>query len=314
MSLFRRRIGPDMFETRTDAWQSAGLGEELESGARPSNRGLIAALAIIAAVLFVYARRSELAPGYETWIQISTVVVLVVAGSAAATWLGSLLSPTFYRRLDPAVAGTVGFLVRLVSLGVVVIAALRIAGVTTGTLAVGGAFTAIVLGLAAQQTLGNVLAGIVLQATRPFRVGQRVRFVGGALAGSLEGTVSSLGLFYTTLARGADRLKVPNAVLLNLVIVPLREPDPLEVRVRFGENASPRRIEELLRESITVPTRNPPHVGLEEIDDDGIVLLVNATPLDPQDGSALADQVLDALHRPLAAAGTDGGSRPAAGE
>src|SRR5262249_17322962 len=150
------------------------LGEELESGARPSNRGLIAALAIIAAVLFVYARRAELAPGYETWIQISTVVVLVVAGSAAATWLGSLLSPAFYRRLDPAMAGTVGFLVRLVSLGVVVIAALRIAGVTTGTLAVGGAFTAIVLGLAAQQTLGNVLAGIVLQATRPFRVGQRV--------------------------------------------------------------------------------------------------------------------------------------------
>ena len=95
------------------------------------------------------------------------------------------------------------------STGVVVVIALRIAGVTMGTLAVGGAFTAIVLGLAAQQTIGNVFAGIVLQGTRPFRVGQRVRLVGGALAGSLEGTVSSLGLFYTTLAQGADRLRVP---------------------------------------------------------------------------------------------------------
>lgn len=183
-----------------------------------------------------------------------------------------------------------------------------------GTLAVGGAFTAIVLGLAAQQTIGNVFAGIVLQGTQPFRVGQRVRLVGGALAGSLEGTVSSLGLFYTTLAQGADRLKVPNAVLLTLVIVPLREPDRLDVRVRFGDGASPARIEELLRDSITVPTRYPPHVGLEEIDDEGIALRVNATPLRPQDGSQLADQVLDVLHRPLAAAGSDGGHRPAADE
>ena len=78
-----------------------------------------------------------------------------------------------------------------------------------GTLAVGGAFTAIILGLAAQQTIGNVAGGIVLQGTRPFRVG-------GSGSGSSaarspdrsEGTVSSLGLFYTTLAQGADRLRV----------------------------------------------------------------------------------------------------------
>ena len=208
--------------------------------------GLLISLLVIAASLVVYGRRSELAPGYEAWVRVGTVGVLVIAGSAAATWLGRWVSPTFYRRLDPAAAGTVGFLVRLVSLSIVVVAALRIAGVTMGTLAVGGAFTAIILGLAAQQTLGNVLAGIVLQGTRPFRVGQRVRLVGGALAGSLEGTVSSLGLFYTTLAQGADRLRVPNSVLLTLVIVPLREPDKLDVMVRFNEEVSPRQIEDRL--------------------------------------------------------------------
>src|SRR5262245_32269255 len=127
MSLFRRRIRPDLFETRTDAWYSAGLGDELEPEVRSSRGGLLAALLIIPAVLFDCARRAALGSGYETWSQISTVVVLVVAGSAAATWLGSWLSPRFYRRVDPAVAGTVGFLVRLVALGVVVITALRIA-------------------------------------------------------------------------------------------------------------------------------------------------------------------------------------------
>jgi len=306
----RRRLPSELFETRTDAWESAGLGEEIEGAnrGRPT-AGLLVALIVIAGVLIIYGYRSDLAPGYETWVRVGTVVVLVIAGSAAAAWLGRWVSPIFYRRLNPAVAGTVGFLVRLASLGVVVIVALRIAGVTTGTLAVGGAFTAIVLGLAAQQTIGNIFAGIVLQGTRPFRVGQRVRLVGGALAGSIEGTVSSLGLFYTTLAQGADRLQVPNAVLLTLVVVPLREPDKLDVRVRFSDAVSPSGIEERLREAITVPTRSPPHVGLEEIDEDGIVLRVGATPLRAEDGSELAEQVLGALQRrlPDAPVGHDSG-------
>src|SRR5438128_1180374 len=91
-----------------------------------------------------------------------------------------------------------------------------------------GLFAALVV-IAAQQALGGIFAGIVLQSTRPFRVGERVRLVGGALAGSLEGTVSSLGLFYTTLSQGADRLMVPNNVLLQLVVVPLREPEKVDL-------------------------------------------------------------------------------------
>ena len=63
-------------------------------------------------------------------------------------------------------------------------------------------FTAVVFGLAAQQTLGNLIAGMVLLSARPFRVGERVRLQAGAVGGSVEGIVSSLGLLYTTL-RGA---------------------------------------------------------------------------------------------------------------
>ncbi len=294
----RRRLPPELFETRSHAWRSVGLSEELER--KPSKRtkgGLLLALALFAAALVVYGRRAELAPGYETVVRVAAVVVLVLAGSAAVHWFGRWASPSFYRRLDPATAGTLGFLIRLFAMVAVVVLALRIAGVTPATLAVGGAFTAIVLGLAAQQTIGNIFAGVVLQSTRPFRVGQRIRLTGGALAGSIEGTVSSLGLFYTTLAQGADRLQVPNAVLLTLVVVPLREPDKVDVRVRFDSDASPREVEERLRAAITVPTRYPPHVGLEEIDADGVVLRVNATPLRPGDGSQLASEVLGALRR-----------------
>jgi len=177
----------------------------------------------------------------------------------------------------------------------VVILALRIAGVNAGALAVGGAFTAVVLGLAAQQSLGGIFAGIVLQSTRPFRVGERVRLVGGALAGSLEGTVTSLGLFYTTLSQGADRLLVPNSVLLQLTVVPLREPEKVDVRVRFPTDASPQRVEQRLLREVTVPTRYRPSVSLEEIDPEGVVLRVSATPVRPEDGSQLAEEVLEAL-------------------
>lgn len=300
----RRRLPRELFETRSHSWQEVGLGHELE--ARSPGRalgGLLVALTVIAAVLVVYYHRHELLPGYGPWVRAATVIILIIVGSAGSHWLVRWISPRLFRRVDPATAGTAGFLIRLLAMAAVVILALRIAGVTAATLAVGGAFTAIVLGLAAQQTLGSLFAGIVLQSTRPFRVGERVRLVGGALAGSIEGTVSSLGLFYATLVQGADRLQVPNSVLISLVVVPLREPPKVNVRARFSPEASPRRIEEQLLSSIRIPTRNAPDVALEEIDEDGVVLRISATPLRSDDGSQLAEEVLDALrHAPAAAA------------
>jgi small conductance mechanosensitive channel len=294
----RPRLPKELFETRSHAWHSLGLGDELAP--RFSKRqfgGLLLALAVIAGTLFVYYNRREIAPGYGPWIRYGTVVVLVIVGTAATHWLVRGLSPPLYRRLDPATAGTAGFVVRLLATAAVVILALRIAGVNAGTLAVGGAFTAVLLGLAAQQAMSGIFAGIVLQSTRPFRVGERVRLVGGALAGSLEGTVSSLGLFYTTLSQGADRLMVPNNVLLGLVVVPLREPDKVDVRVRFPAQASPKEIEDKLLQAITVPTRYKPSVSLEELDGDAVIFRVSATPLRPEDGSQLAEEVLEALRR-----------------
>lgn len=294
----RPRLPKELFETRSHAWQSLGLGEELTP--RFSKRqlgGLLLALVLLAGTLVVYYHRRDIAPGYGQWVRAGTVVVLIVVGSFATHWLSSGLTPRLYRRLDPATAGTAGFVIRLLTMAAVVILALRIAGVTASTLAVGGAFTAVLLGLAAQQALGGIFAGIVLQSTRPFRVGERVRLVGGALAGSLEGTVSSLGLFYTTLSQGADRLMVPNNVLLSLVVVPLREPDKVDVRVRFPPQASPKQVEERLLRTIDVPTRTKPSVTLEELDADGVVLRVTATPLRAEDGSRLADEVLEALRR-----------------
>jgi small conductance mechanosensitive channel len=286
----------ELFETRSHSWHAVGLGEELEAGTpKWVSGGLVVALLLIAATLVVYYNRDDWLPRFGTWVRIGTAVVLAIVGSIAVHWLVRSVSPRLFRRLAPATAGTLGFLVRLFAMSVIVLLALHVAGVKASTLALGGTITAVVLGLAAQQSLGGIFAGVVLQSTRPFRVGERVRLVGGLLAGSLEGTVSSLGLFYTTLVQGADRIQVPNSVMINLAVVPLREPQRLDLRARFPVGTSSRRVEQGLLGSVDTATRYPPSVAIEEVDDESVVMRINATPLRPGDGSQLAEEVLVAL-------------------
>jgi small-conductance mechanosensitive channel len=282
-----------MFETRTQAWSDAGLSEQIEPAEiRTAWTRLIFFGVAIAAVLFVFGRRRELFPEYLLEARIVTAILLFVLGWGFASALGRTVTPAILRRMDPGTAGTLTFVIKVVTIVVIGAIALHIAGVKTSTLAVGGAFTAVVLGLAAQQTLGNVFAGVVLQSTRPFRVGERIRLIGGPLAGSIEGTVSSLGLFHTSILDGKDRMMVPNNVLLNLAIVPLREPKGIDVKARFDSHTSPRVVQKMLDQAITVPTLREPQIWLEEIDRDEVVLQISATPVDPDDGALLAEQIL----------------------
>ena len=206
-------------------------------------------LLLLAAVLVLYALRGSIFPdSADVWVRVATVVLVAVLGWGIARALGRLAAPTFFRRMDPSTAGTVGFIIRLVTVGITLLAALRIARVSPSTLVAGSAFTAVILGLAAQQTLGNLFAGMVLLSARPFRVGERVRLQAGAVGGTVEGIVSSLGLLYTTLARGDDRIQVPNNIVLAAAVVPdqgaraRRRPGPAERRDQHDPGAGdPRR-------------------------------------------------------------------------
>jgi small-conductance mechanosensitive channel len=289
----RGQMPLSMFETRTEAWHEAGLGEQIEPAEmRTAWLRLILFTVLISAVLVAFANRRGLFPGYLIEARIVTAILLFILGWGLASALGRTLTPTILRRMEPGTAGTVTFVIKLLTIVTVGAIALHIAGVKTSTLAVGGAFTAVVLGLAAQQTLGNIFAGVVLQSTRPFRVGERVRLVGGPLAGALEGTVSSLGLFHTSILDGKDRIMVPNNVLLNLAIIPLREPRGIDIKARFDSHTSPRKVQAMLKHAITVPTLREPSIWLDEIDRDEVVLQISATPVDPDDGATLAEQIL----------------------
>jgi len=172
---------------------------------------------------------------------------------------------------------------------------LRMAGLTPQQLAVGGAVTAIILGLAAQQTIGNLFAGVLLLSVQPFRVGDRVRLQAGALAGQIEGTVTQLGLLYVTLMEGDDVILVPNNTIVTAAIVPLRQPGGVDLLARLRPGIKPSEVQRLIEESVTVPTRDHPQIQLEEVDDDEVVMRVTATPASDADGPRLADEVLAAV-------------------
>jgi len=281
--------------TRSHSWREVGLARQLSAKAVKRARVELVVLATVLGItLVLYTQRRELF-GLDLPIRVVTVAVLVILGWAIARDVGRALGPALFSRLDPGTAGTVGFLIRLFFMGFVLLAALRIAGLSPREVALGGAFTAVVLGLAAQQTLGNLFAGTVLLSARPFRVGDRVRLQAGGLAGNIEGTVSSLGLLYTIFANGEDLILVPNSIVLSAAIVPLREPAGVDLRVRLRPGITPVDVQTVMRERVTTPIRGEPRVTLEELDDDEIIVRVAATPQDAADGSALASELLSAI-------------------
>jgi small-conductance mechanosensitive channel len=284
-----------MLETKSHSWQEAGLALQVNAqAARKARRQAAVLLPVLVGVLLAYEYRDRLF-GVDMPIRVITVVALLGLGWAIARDVGRAAGPALFRRLDPGTAGTVGFLIRLLTVGITLLVALNIAGLPPRTIAVGGAFTAVIFGLAAQQTLGNLIAGTVLLSARPFRVGDRVRMQSGPLAGQVEGVVSSLGLLYTTLASGEDSIMVPNSVVLNSAVTPLREPDSVDLRARLRSDVRPSDLQGLLERSVTVDTRSEPRIFLEELDGDEVVVRVAATPARASEGAQLADEVLAAV-------------------
>jgi small conductance mechanosensitive channel len=298
-----------MFETRSEAWEAVGLTIEVNQRAvRKARREL---LVLVPLIILVIAGRAfvidhnEKYPGTKfhpvaKWLLGNTpVTVVAVIAILVLGWMFSRdlarIAPTLFKRMDPATAGTVEFLIRLASVTATILAALGVAGIQPQTLAVGGAFTAVVLGLAAQQTLGNLFAGMVLLSARPFRLGERVRLQAGVVGGTIEGVVSSLGLLYTTLSRGEDRVMIPNNVVLAAAVVPLREPEAVDVKVRLASGIRPSQVQAILDDNISTEMRAPASVLLEEIDGDEVVIRVQATPERAVEGAQLADEMIAAL-------------------
>jgi small conductance mechanosensitive channel len=80
-----------------------------------------------------------------------------------------------------------------------------------------------------------------------------------------------------------------------VAIVPLREPDSVDLRARLSADVTPLEVQELLDNAVETPVRDRPQITLEEIDGDAVVVRISATPERPSDGPKLASEVLEAV-------------------
>jgi small-conductance mechanosensitive channel len=152
---------------------------------------------------------------------------VVAATAAAATCLfgvvavldfGGRTRDVLRPRTGLAHAAIVRYAIVLLGILVVVSITLALLKLPISQLLVGGAITSIILGIAAQQALGNVFAGIVLLLSRPFVVGDAVRFRAGAFSGQIEGTVTEIGITYLLLDTAEGLLHLPNSQVLSAVV------------------------------------------------------------------------------------------------
>lgn len=88
-----------------------------------------------------------------------------------------------------------------------------------GTALLAGASVAsVVIGIAAQATLGNLIAGVSLLLYRPFRIGDSVQLT--VPSGVQTGTVEDLNLGYTVIrTEDKNQIVVPNSVMASQAII-----------------------------------------------------------------------------------------------
>ena len=151
----------------------------------------------------------------------ATAVAFCVFASAATIGLlgkaRSVLEPV----MGAGHAAVVRYALVLIGAVTTLLVTLALFGVPIGQLLLGGALTSVFVGIAAQQALSNVFAGLVLLLAHPFRVGDAIRMRAGALSGEIDGMVTEIGITYVRLSTGSGVISVPNSQVLNAVVGPL---------------------------------------------------------------------------------------------
>ena len=123
-------------------------------------------------------------------------------------------------------------LTRLAQVGLLVLAAITVLGiwgVNLGGLLVGAGFLGIVLGMAARQTLGSLIAGFVLMFARPFEIGDWVEI------GDEEGFVTDITIMNTHMRNfDGEYVVVPNDLVANQAITNRSREGRLRIHMEVG--------------------------------------------------------------------------------
>ena len=134
--------------------------------------------------------------------QVLGALVILFIGALIARWLGRLTDRRLERqRMEPPMRLLIVRTLRIVVMLFAVVVAMDKFGFQIAPLVAGIGVAGLGVGIALQGVLGNVMAGLTIIFSKPFRVGEHV-----AVAG-VHGDVATIELMSTTLVH-ADRSRV----------------------------------------------------------------------------------------------------------
>lgn len=166
----------------------------------------VIAVVIVVEVLLEYKLHGR----YKTILRIAEVVAV---GYFASTTISNACYKLTFSFLGKN-AEALRVLIRIV--GAIIIIAIIISYLSQDPLVATsiGTVTAIVIGFASQNILGNIIAGLYLAVTRPFKMGDRVSVFGNT------GIVFDIGLLYSKLKSDeGDVIIAPNLSMISTTVV-----------------------------------------------------------------------------------------------
>ena len=143
-----------------------------------------------------------------------SALAVVVVGFVAARWIGKLTDRWLASKaMEPPMRILLVRIVRLLIFAMALVIALGTAGMDVTALIAGVGVAGVGVGLAVQGVLGNLVAGLTIIFTKPFRVGEYIEIAG------VQGQVTSVELFSTTLVHSdRSRIVIPNRKIVGEIL------------------------------------------------------------------------------------------------
>lgn len=203
-----------------------------------------------------------------------SALVIVIVGFILARWIGRFAERWFERKaMEPPVRMLLTRIIKLLVLLSALVVALGTAGMDVTALIAGFGVAGLGVGLALQGVLGNLVAGLTIIFTKPFRVGEYIEILG------VQGQVTRIELFTTTLVHpDRSRVVIPNRKIIGEVLHNYGGIRQLEltVGVAYGTNLAEalQVISGILKTSPRVLREFEPMIGVTGLGNSSITIAV----------------------------------------
>jgi small conductance mechanosensitive channel len=146
--------------------------------------------------------------------KVLVAIIILALGVLAGRWVGRVVDGLLLKlELEPPVRQLLSRIVQALVIGLFAIMALQNLGVELVPLIAGIGVVGAGIALAMQGVLGNLMAGLTIILTRPFRVGEYVSIQ------EEEGEVESISLFSTVLSHpDMSRVVIPNRMIVGEIL------------------------------------------------------------------------------------------------